>query len=120
MDIFKEIYRLPYYLYVFDERALILGGHSCPPHMVRYDRVHGLWEEIETLYKSHKLSDEEKALYAKNVQKMASWCGQRDLNRIKVKEIMDSLNEKEQEDIKWQIDMYKLGRELYRDYVHNK
>ncbi|WP_313584965.1 hypothetical protein [Lacrimispora sp.] len=120
MDIWAELNKLPYYLYVFDERAMILGGHSSLPHMVQYGRIHNLWEDIKALYKSHELSDEEKSLYARNVQKMARGCGQRDLTRIKIKEKVDSLNEKEKEDIKWQIEMYKLGREFYRDYVHNR
>lgn len=120
MDIFKEIYRLPYYLYVFDEREMIIGGQSCPPNETPFNRIFGLWKDIKTLYQKCDLSDEEKILYAKYVQKMARWSARKALSKSELEEKISSLNEKEQEDIKWQIEMYKLGRELYRDYVYNK
>ena len=120
MDIFKEIYRLPHYLYVFDEREMIIGGQSSPPNETPFNRIFGLWEDIKTLYQKCNLSDEEKILYAKHVQKMARWSARKTLSKSELEEKISSLNEKEQEDIKWQIEMYKLGRELYRDYVHNK
>ena len=120
MDVFAEVYRLPYYLYVFEERVMIIGGQTSPPNEAPFNRVFGLWEDIKTLYQKGDLSDEEKVLYAKYVQKMARWSARKSLSKSELEEKISSLNKKEQEDIKWQIEMYKLGREFYRDYVHGK
>lgn len=120
MDIFSEINKLPYYLYVFDDRAMSLGGGSHPPGEMPFDRIYDLWRDTELLYRKNNLSDEEKILYAKNVQKMGNWSMREKLSRSELKEKIDSLNDKERGDIVWQIEMYKLGREFYRDYVHRK
>lgn len=120
MNILDEIDRLPYYLYVFDDRHLVLGGQSVPKNTMSFDRVYHLWEDIKTLYEKQTLSNDEKVQYAENVKKMADWNPENHLSREELKEIIDSLSDKEKGEIKWQIEMYKHGRELYRDYIHNK
>lgn len=117
MDIFEKINKLPYYLYVFEERAMVLGGQSTPPSEIPFDKIYALWKDIKMLYQKDDLSNEEKVLYAKNVQKMAKWSKRNTLTSDEIREKVCSLDETEQEDIKWQIEMYELGREMYRELV---
>lgn len=117
MDIFKEINTLPQYLYVFDEREMILGGQSAKEATMPFYRLYHLWKQIKELYDKSDLTVEEKISYAKMVQKMARWSQSGTIPKSQLKEKINSLSEKEKEDIMWQIEMYKLGRKYYGEHI---
>lgn len=115
MDIFNKVNKLPYYLYVFDERQMILGGHSTQDNKPYMDTVYQMWKQIKELYdKKEELSDGEKALYGKLVHRMAIYCEMGTSNRKELKEKIDSLTLEERKDMEWQIEMYEQGRKFYR------
>lgn len=100
MDIVNEIDRLPQYYYMLKNGEIILGGNT------------GNYYEKETL------SDNEKREYAQMVYKMMQHSEGRKIDRKELKEIINKLSEDDKEEIAWQIDMYKKGREYYSQYVN--
>lgn len=120
MDIFTEIYKLPQFLYVFTDRELILGGGGTydKENRMPMDRLFYIWETIKSYYEEDNLSDEQKGEFADNVRKMMFWCAGEPINPEELEKIINGLSDEEKHEIEWQIDMYKLGREYYRDYRH--
>lgn len=124
MDIVSEIDRLPQYYYVLKNSEIILGGNSgsyienANEHRSSMDRLYGFWERIKDYYEKETLSDNEKREYAQMVYKMMQHSEGRKFDRKELKEIINKLSEDDKEEIVWQIDMYKKGREYYSQYVN--
>lgn len=117
MDIYKEIINLPQFYYWMGDRYMIIGGHSTVEAPASTDRLHFLWEQIKELYEKENLTDDEKKEYAQLVKKMMNFCEAGIVNREELRKKINSLSEREKKDVQWQVEMYKLGREYYREYI---
>ena len=129
MDIIREIYRLPNYLYSVDVPPywVILGGQGCKKAQ-RYNEI-----DIQILIKKHDdfcnlfskeiLSDEEKkslAVLAQKINQRSDVRLEKYYTREQQEAFIKQLPPTEKKKIEKQVNMYKLAREYYNDYVYHR
>lgn len=132
MNIYDEICSLPQYYYEWKSGWGILGSqyyNKKRDGIGSISVIISIWKQLKAYYKQdseqESLSDNEKAEYAKDVDRMRIYCEKEsltddDFNRDGLKEIIDKLSDEDKKELEWQIDMYKRGRYYYGRYVHNK
>ena len=122
MNIYSEINGLPQLYY---EWKLVWGILGSQYYNKKRDGIGSMfviisiWKQLKAYYEQdgehERLSDDEKAEYAKNVDRMKIYCEKEslsddDFNRDELKELIDKLTDEDKKELEWQIDMYKRGR----------
>lgn len=121
MDLFKELYMLPYFLYVIGDDFKLLGGHQTKPDKpMSFDMIYDLWGKMMSTYQNNSLIDEDKIYLAKSMKKMRIWCKGKNMAKEELKDYIANLSETQKNELEMQIKMYKDAREYYRLYVYNK
>ena len=126
MDIIKELYRLPHYIYRIDipPKWLILGGFAYKkgiyggettiPDLIDYH------ERFTELFQNEELSDEDKKQASGLQEKIKSRCFENcikdSFTQKQQDELIQQLPQKEKDIIEKQIKMYKQARNYYNEY----
>lgn len=126
-EIIKGINRLPNYLYLFcgDDgiHRVILGGYSCrlQDEYTDLNYCERYFSEMQEKYERDNLTENEKIRIATCMHKIQSACDYRHskLDSIKQQEeYLSNLDAEQLKEIYDQVQMYKVAREYYRDYIH--
>lgn len=121
MDLFNELYRLPYFFYVVGDEYKLLGGHETKPdNPMTFSRIYDLWEKMMETYKKEQLSDDDKIYLANSMKKMRLWCEGRNMKKEELKSYVNGLSPEAQYELETQIQMYKDSRDYYGRYIYNK
>ena len=126
MEIIKEIYRLPNFLYAIDSYPfwVILGKDDCQ-RVESFDEIEiqMLIKKLDDyckLYSKENLSDNDKKVLGNMASIIHQRCDMR-LRKYYSKDQQDTLiqnlPQSDKDKIKKQITMYKQAREYYRDFV---
>lgn len=132
VNVYDEICLLPQYYYEWNSDWGILGSqyyNKKRDGIGSISVIISIWKQLKAYYeqdgKQESLSDDEKAGYAKDVDRMRIYCEKEsltddDFNKDGLKELINKLSDEDKKKLEWQIDMYKRGRYYYSRYVHNK
>ena len=121
MDLFNEIYRLPYFFYVIGDDFKLLGGQQTKPDKpMSFNIIYDLWKKMMETYQKEDLSIDEKIYLAKSMKRMMNWCEGKNIKKQELEAYINSLSETQKKELEIQIDMYKDARKFYGLYVYNK